>query len=185
MKAALRREARLRRMCAIGADRSEMHLQNHQTTVQVRALPGDVFAFLDEHSRLVSHMGKRSLAMGGGSMTTEFDEGRGKAVGSTLTLRGKAFGLRLSVEEKVIERAPPLRKSWRTVGEPRLLVIGPYRMGFVIEDLGQTSRLTVFIDYELPRRAPWRWLGRLLAPAYARWCTRRMAGDAARHFAPS
>ena len=162
-----------------------MNAQSHTTTVQVRAPPGDVFAFLDEHARLTSHMGKRSLAMGGGSMAVEFDEGRGKVVGSKLRLVGTAFGIRLGVEEVVIERVPPHRKSWETVGEPRLLVIGPYRMGFIIENLGQTSQVTVFIDYELPRRAPWRWLGKMLGRAYARWCTERMAGDAAAHFAPS
>jgi hypothetical protein len=155
---------------------------DHKTAVEVYAPAGQVFAFLDEHARLVSHMSKRSLAMGGGSMTVEFDEGRGQAVGSKLRLAGTAFGIRLGVEEVVIERAPPYRKSWQTVGEPRLLVIGSYRMGFVIEDLGGTSRLTVFIHYELPLRAPWRWLGRLFGRAYARWCTERMAGDAAAHF---
>ena len=157
----------------------------HMTTVHVPAAAADVFALLDDHARLVSHMGKRSLAMAGGSMAVEFDEGQGKVVGSKLRLAGTAFGIRLGVEEVVIERAPPNRKSWETVGEPRLLVIGPYRMGFVIEDLGRTSRLTVLINYELPLRAPWRWLGRLLGRSYARWCTERMAGDAVRHFQPS
>ena len=155
------------------------------TTVSVPAAAADVFALLDEHARLISHMGKKSLAMGGGSMSVEFDEGRGKVVGSKIRLAGTAFGIRLGVEEVVIERAPPNRKSWQTVGEPRLLVIGSYRMGFVIEDLGQTSRLTVFINYELPLRAPWRWLGLLLGRSYARWCTERMAGDAVGHFQPS
>ena len=162
-----------------------MNAHNYTATVRIPATPADVFAFLDGHARLVSHMGKGSLAMGGGSMAIEFDEGQGRVVGSKLRLVGTAFGIRLSVEEVVIERAPPHRKSWETVGEPRLLVIGPYRMGFVVEDLEQASRLTVFIDYELPRRAPWRWLGRLLGRAYARWCTERMTGDAAEHFAPS
>ena len=162
-----------------------MTSQRFATTVRVPAPAGEVFAFLDEHARLVSHMGKRSLAMGGGSMAVEFDEGRGKVVGSKLRLAGTAFGIRLGVEEVVVDRAPPSRKSWETVGEPRLLVIGPYRMGFTIEDLGRTSLLTVFIDYGFPLRAPWRWLGRLLGRSYARWCTDRMAGDAVGHFPPS
>lgn len=162
-----------------------MTSQSFTTTVQVPAPAVDVFAFLDEHARLVSHMGKRTLAMGGGSMAVEFDEGRGKVVGSRLRLAGTAFGIRLGVEEVVIDRAPPNRKSWETVGEPRLLVIGPYRMGFIIKDLGRTSLLTVFINYELPLRAPWRCLGRLLGRSYARWCTDRMAGDAVGRFRTS
>jgi hypothetical protein len=43
--------------------------------------------------------------------------------------------------------------------------------------------LTVFIDYGLPSRLTGRWLGRVLAPAYARWCCRRMVADAQRAFA--
>ena len=153
--------------------------------MRISAPAGDVFAFLDEHGRLAAHMAKPSLAMGGGSMAVEFDKERGQAVGSTLRLVGTAFGIRLGVEEVVTERAPPYRKSWKTVGEPRLLVIGPYRMGFDIEDLGKSSRLTVFINYQLPGRAPWRWLGKLLGKAYAKWCTERMAKDAELQFARS
>ena len=37
-----------------------------------------------------------------------------------------------SVEEIVTARQPPLRKVWRTIGVPRLLVIGEYRMGIEI-----------------------------------------------------
>jgi hypothetical protein len=162
-----------------------MTSRSHRVSRQIAAPTGDVFAFLDEHARLAAHMTKPSLAMGGGSIAVEFDKERGQAVGSKLRLVGTAFGIRLGVEEVVTERMPPYRKSWKTVGEPRLLVIGPYRMGFDIEDLGKSSRLTVFIDYELPPRAPWKWLGKLLGQAYAKWCTERMAEDAELHFARS
>lgn len=159
-----------------------MNTRHHASVALVPAPQSEVFAFLDEHALLASHMGKRSLAMGGGSMFIEFDAARGKAVGSRLTLSGRAFGMRLHVAEEVTERLPPLRKTWRTIGEPTLLVIGRYQMGFAVEDLGQKSRLTVFIDYDRPRQAPERWLGWPLGRAYAKWCTRRMAGDAAKHF---
>ena len=76
------------------------------------------------------------------------------------------------------EHEPPLRKTWQTQGEPRLLVIGAYRMGFTITPLASGSRLLVFIDYKLPARGLAHGLGRLLGPAYAAWCTRRMAQDA-------
>jgi hypothetical protein len=161
----------------------KMNPRHHSVTVSVAGPPADVFAFLDEHARLAAHMGKKSLAMGGGSMALELDEGRGRVVGSRMRLAGTAFGIHLSVDEAVTEHSPPSRKSWETVGDPRLLVIGAYRMGFTIGDDPPGSRLTVYIDYELPRHAPSRWLGLLLGHAYARWCTERMASDAARHFA--
>lgn len=46
-------------------------------------------------------------------------------------------------------RDPPLAKRWETVGEPRLLVIGPYRMSFDLMRVNTTAQLRVAIDYGL------------------------------------
>ena len=116
-------------------------------------------------------------------METELDEGQGQRVGSRIRLAGRVFGARLSVEEIVTERNPPHRKVWETTGAPKLLVIGPYRMGFEVSPQGNGSMLRVFIEYALPERAPSRWLGRLFGRYYARWCTQRMVDDAVKHFA--
>lgn len=141
----------------------------------------DVFAFLDDHARLASHMSKRSWMMGGGRMATILDESKGRQVGSRITVRGNVFGMLLSLEERVVERIPPLRKAWETEGEPRLLIIGAYRMGFNLTP-GVTTVGRVWIDYDLPTHGIGRWLGALLAASYARWCVQRMLGDAQRAF---
>jgi hypothetical protein len=121
--------------------------------------------------------------MGGGRMTIDVDEGGGQRVGSRIRLAGKAFGMKLSVEEAVTQRDPPYRKAWETIGEPKLLVVGHYRMGFELLPRGQHSELRVFIEYELPSGPVARWSGRLFAGFYAKWCTRRMVADAVQHFA--
>ena len=144
-----------------------------------------VFAHIDDHSRLSAHMSESSWMMGGGRMRIELDEGRGQKIGSRIRLAGRLFGIELSVDEIVTEREPPRRKVWQTTGSPRLLVIGHYRMGFELSPRDGHSVLRVFIDYSLPAQAPARWLGLLFAGFYARWCTRRMVDDAARHFASS
>jgi hypothetical protein len=161
------------------------YARRYSTTVLVNAAVQDVFALVDDHSRLAAHMTRRSWMMGGGSMQIEADAGEGKTVGSRLKLHGAVLGVRLSIEEAITERAPPVRKAWATIGEPRLLVIGRYRMGFDLQPDGRSSQLAVFIEYDLPAKAPWRWLGALFSGAYARWCTERMAKDAARHFGSS
>lgn len=145
----------------------------------VRAL----FAHLDDHARLAGHMRRSSWMMVGGRMAVDVDALGGRAIGSTIRIEGRALGLRLFAEEVVTEYEPPHFKSWETAGEVRLLVIGPYRMGFEITPHGAWSRLRVFIDYTLPARGVGRWLGRVLGPWYARWCTRRMVVDAVRAFA--
>ena len=155
---------------------------NREAVVVVPAPAQDVFDFLDDPSKLSSHMTRRSWMMGGGNMAIETDSGHARVVGSRLKLYGTVLGLRLSVEEVVTERVPPVRKTWTTIGEPALLVIGPYQMGIEIEDRGESSRLRVWIEYALPRGLPSRWLGSLFGRGYASWCTRRMANDAFRHF---
>lgn len=93
------------------------------------------------------------------------------------------LGIPLSVEEVVIERSPPFRKVWNTIGRPQLVVIGAYRMGYKITPI--SSSLRVFIDYALPDGPISYWLDHLFGNIYARWCTQRMTNDAATHFKES
>lgn len=155
---------------------------HRETTVQVAASPQAVFALLDDHQRLAAHMEKPSLMMAGAVMKIETDGNQGKALGSVITIKGRMFGMTLSVSEKVTDYAPPLRKSWETFGKTRLLVVGAYRMGFVLTPDAGSSQLRVWIDYDWPAGRWARLPGRLLGRIYADWCVRRMAIDAARAF---
>lgn len=147
----------------------------HRTEVLVNAEAQQLFDHLDDPHRLSAHMGRPSAMMVGATMALTTDAGGGRSIGSIYRLHGRVLGLELDVSSRVEEREPPLRKTWRTVGEPRLLVVGRYRMGFDITPLERGCRLSVFIEYAWPERHPW--LGRLLGAAYAAWCTRRMAHD--------
>ena len=155
---------------------------NFETVVHIAAPATAVFVRLDDQTRLSEHMEQPSAMMGGGSMTYEFDEGRGQAIGSHIKMGGSAFGISLYVDEVVTEREPPRRKTWETVGHPRLLVVGAYRMGFDITPAAGGSDLRVWIAYDLAPGPLGRWLGPLLAPLYAKWCVGQMARDAATYF---
>ena len=109
-------------------------------------------------------------------MNVETDALKGRAPGSRTGLSGRLFGLELEVQTEVVERTPPRTKAWRSVGEPRLLVIGPYAMSVTIEPLSGGCGATVAIDYERPSRR--RLLFAMeLARVYARGCVRRMVLD--------
>ncbi|MFA5937782.1 MAG: hypothetical protein WC809_00380 [Sinimarinibacterium sp.] len=149
----------------------------------VRADAETLFSYLDDHRRLSGHMTESSWKMGGGRMTIELDEGQGRLIGSHIRLGGRLFGLGLYVEARVISRDPPVRKVWETVGEPRLLVIGRYRMGFESIATPGGRQLQVFIEYDDPLSGVPRVLGKLLGAAYARWCVRQMVEDAITQFA--
>ena len=157
------------------------HHYQHSTALAAPARA--VFDYLDDPTRLSAHMTESSWMMGNSRMTIEVDGGGGRRPGSEIRLSGRIFGAELSVAERVIEHDPPRVKVWQTIGSPRLLIIGQYRMGLRIDAQPGGSMLTVFIDYELPQSWPGRGLGWLLGGFYARWCTRQMVEDARRHFA--
>jgi hypothetical protein len=161
------------------SDRNFPH--RFETNVDVNASSAELFAELDDHERLSAHMMRSSPMMAGNAMRFDFDEARGRAVGSRIRMSGRIVGFDLELEEVVTERAPPTRKVWETVGEPRLLIIGGYRMGFEIGERNGRSRLTMFIEYE-DAPSPWALPGRLLAPIYARWCTESMAQGVKQRF---
>lgn len=138
-----------------------------------------VFAALDDHKRLAGHMSKPSLMMAGTTMTIETDPLEGKAVGSEIRLRGRVLGIPIFVVEKVVEYTAPLLKVWQTTTEPKLLVIGSYRMGFELTPQVRATVLRVWIDYALPSAFFTRLIGRILAGFYAQWCVDQMVRDAA------
>ena len=158
--------------------------RHHETPVVLNAPAEEVFAYLDDFRKLSAHMEKPSGMMMGSKMKIETDAQGGRAVGSNVRMSGTMMGMTLALKEVVTERVPPLRKAWETV-DTKLLVIGPYRLGFELAPEGGRTRARVFIDYALPDGALTRWLGRLFGGTYARWCTRRMAQDALAHFAPA
>ena len=156
--------------------------RHEEARCDVPAAPADVFEHIDRPERLSAHMARKSWRLGGASMSIETDSAGGHAVGSHIRLGGRVLGLALNVECIVTQREPPRFKAWQTVGTPRLLVIGPYRMSVAIEPWSRRgSRVIITIDYALPQNRIWRWFG----PTYARWCVRQMARDLARSFGGS
>lgn len=146
----------------------------------VPAEPERLFAWLDEPRNLAGHMEGRSMAMMGSSMSIETDARGGREMGSVIRMRGRVLGIKLALEEAIVERDPPRSKAWRTLGEPRLLVIGAYELGCRVEPRGAGCALTDLIDYEQPKRH--RWLGRVFEGAYAKRSCERMLLDAQRAF---
>lgn len=140
-----------------------------------------IFAVLDDHMRLAAHMSRSSWMMAGGRMVVSTDTGGGRSVGSHVRMAGTVLGVRITLDEVVTRRDPPREKVWETVGTPRLLVIGVYRMGFSLAEQPGGTVVRIFIDWDLPGAHVW--LGRLFGGVYARWCVRAMLAEARRAFA--
>ena len=162
---------------------SDQSFPLHDESTALANAPLDrVFAYLDDPKALAAHMGESSMMMIGSRMSIDVDADGGRAIGSKIRMHGSMMGIPLSLEEVITERQVPYAKVWQTIGVPNLLVMAHYRMGFELTGKGESSLVRVFIDYSLPTEAPGSWLGRLLGGVYARWCTKQMAEDAARHF---
>lgn len=155
---------------------------HREALADIAADPVAVFSVLDDHRRLSAHMEKPSFMMAGATMKAQLDSQRGQAVGSVIRMKGVVLGVSLYVEEVVTHYEPPFRKTWETRGQPRLLVIGPYRMGFALSPAAAGTRLRVWIDYNSPAGFAGRWLGKLLGRVYANWCVTRMTRDAMEFF---
>jgi hypothetical protein len=156
--------------------------RSYEAHGKVDAAPPDLFDALDDPRRLSRHMDKRSMAMMGSAMDITTDERGGRDLGSVMRMRGRVLGVRIELEQVVTERQPPTSKAWETVGEPRLMVIGSYRMGFRIQPAAGGSELTVYIEYKPPRGLVPGLLGAVLGSAYAKWCCERMVADARQAF---
>lgn len=121
-----------------------------------------------------------SAMLAGGSMQLELDERGSRELGAHVVMRGRVLGIELFLDEVVVERTLDASKTWQTVVQ-RLLGIGAYRLGFLLTRLERArSRLTVWIDYGLPRQRVW--LGRLPGRIYAAWCVRQILRGAAVRF---
>lgn len=151
---------------------------HEESTGFIRETPDRVFAKLDDHARLAAHMAKPSWRMGWATMQIITDPQRPRGVGAHIALRGRVFGLRLSVDEAVTRYEPPSLKEWETTEEPHLLVIGRYRMAFFTSAERDGTNLRVVIDYNHPTSAFARLVSVLFGRVYARWCTRQMVADA-------
>jgi hypothetical protein len=149
---------------------------------EIRAPAEDVFAYVDDIRNVGWHMTERSsMAMMGSRLKLEILSEQPTGLGATYRYSGKMMGLSLGFSESVTRYIPNREKVWRTIGEPRLLIMSSYEKRLAVEPLSAaSSRLTISIAYELPRSAFWRILGRLLAGPYSRWCLRQMVGDAKR-----
>ena len=151
-------------------------------TVDIQAPAERVFAYIDDIRNLGWHMTEQSsMAMMGSRLTLEILSDQATGLGATYHYSGTMMGLSIDFSESVTMYVPQREKVWRTIGEPRLLIIASYEMRLAVEPLSPAaSRLTIVIVYELPRSGFWRIVGFMLARSYSRWCLRRMCRDTRR-----
>ena len=140
-------------------------------SVSIAAPAARVFAYVDDIRNLARHMSEsRSMPMMGSKLKLEIMTPEPTGVGAVYRYSGRMMGLTIDFSETVTKYVAGREKVWRTIGEPQLLIMAGYEMRVLVKPVSPAfSRLTIGIDYELPRAGVWRGLGWTLAGAYGRW----------------
>ncbi len=151
-------------------------------TVSVDASSERVFAYVDDIRNLARHMSEsRSMPMVGSKLTLEIETAKPTGIGATYRYTGQMLGLVLDFSETVTTYTAGREKIWRTIGNPKLIIMRGYEMRALVEPVTPaTSNLTISIDYELPVSGFWRAAGWLLADVYSRWCLTGMVSGTKR-----
>lgn len=148
----------------------------------INAPADQVFAYVDDMRNLSRHMSESpTMPMMGSKLNLEIVTPEPTGVGATYRYTGKMFGLVLDFSEAVTTYIAGREKIWHTIGNPQLLILRDYQMRVLVEPVTPaTSKLTISIDYELPKAGGWRIAGWLLGDAYSRWCLSGMVDGSKR-----
>ena len=140
-------------------------------SVTIEAPSERVFAYVDDIRNLARHMSEsRSMPMMGSKLKLEIMTPETTGVGAVYRYSGRMMGLTIDFSETVTQYVAGREKAWRTIGEPQLLIIAGYEMRVLVEPISlRSSRLTISIDYELPRSGIWRRGGGWWRRAACRW----------------
>ena len=151
-------------------------------TALIGASAERVFAYVDDIRNLARHMSESpSMPMMGSKLTLEIVTTEPTGVGAIYRYSGQMLGLVLDFSEAVTTYVAGREKIWRTIGDPKLLIIRGYEMRVLVGPATPTtSNLTISIDYELPASGFWRLAGWLLADVYSRWCLKGMVDGSKR-----
>jgi hypothetical protein len=160
---------------AVRKTASTYHLSQ---SVQIAASPAAVFDHVDDIHNTGWHMEKSSMPLMGSKMTVEVLSKNHSGLGATYRWTGKVLGMTLDFTETIVKWVKNKERVWRTIGEPKIIIMGNYEMAFFIEPVEGGSELTFEIRYELPKPFFGKLLGVLLANWYSKWCLNNMCRDA-------
>lgn len=142
--------------------------------IVVQATPAEVFGRLDDMHEIGKHMTESSMPLMGSKLKFEILSPNVTDVGATYRYYGKIMGLTLDITEVVRRYILNEEKFWETIGEPKIIIMSHYVLGFLLKPVNGGTQATFSIDYEIPAHGLGRVLGMFLSNWYAHWCLRMM-----------
>jgi len=153
--------------------------------LSIQAPPEKVFAFMDDLSKTGMHMSQSSMMMMGSKLTLEQLEGPSKGVGATFHWSGKVMGMPIDITETVTKWIENKEKVWETIGSPKIIILGWYRMILKIESVKKGTLTSLEIEYTKPNGWFYKIMSFLFSGWYSRWCLNNMLNDTKNHLEKS
>lgn len=141
-----------------------------------------VFARMDDLSKTGMHMSNSSMMMMGSKLMLEQLPGPSQGLGASFHWSGSVMGMPIDITETVTKWVVNKEKIWETIGTPKIIILGWYRMILKTEAVKEGTEASLQIDYTKPRGAFRIILYYLLSHWYCNWCLNNMLNDTKIHF---
>lgn len=135
---------------------------------------------MDDLSKTGMHMSENSIMMMGSKLVLEQMPGPSKGVGATFHWNGKVMGMPVDIIETVTKWVENKEKVWETIGSPKIIILGWYRMRLKTASANEGTNTSLQIEYTEPKGWFYKILSFLFAGWYGRWCLNNMLYDTKR-----
>lgn len=153
-------------------------MRTFQKTIAINAPPETIFAFMDDIHNSGMHMTGRSMAMFGSRLNLEVLSTASTGPDVSYRWKGRIVGLPVDFTVVVKKWIKDVEKVWETIGHPKVIVIGWFRMFLNLTPVDGKTSVTLGITYDRPKGLLGKLLCLLLGPWYAKWCLKKMLRDA-------
>jgi len=113
-----------------------------EKSIDIHASPAEVFAYVDDIHHTGFHMEKSSMPMMGGKMQVEILSRNTRGLGASYRWTGGVLGMPIDFSETVVNWVKGKERVWRTIGDPKIIIMGHYEMGFSLTPIPSGTRLT-------------------------------------------
>ena len=148
----------------------------------IHSSPQKVFSFMDNLSKTGMHMSENSMMMMGSKLILEQLSGPLQGVGATFHWYGKVMGMSIDITETVTKWTENHEKIWETIGTPKIILLGWYRMILKTEPAKEGTLASLQIDYTPPSGLFHNILYFFLSHYYCNWCLNNMLNDSKKIF---
>lgn len=143
----------------------------------IHVYPEKAFAYMDNIGNTGMHMTKSSMPMMGSKLELKQLSENATGLNSKFRWFGKMMGFTMDFTVVVTKWIKDKEKVWETIGEPKMIILGWYKMHLVLSPEGKNTKAELSLAYTKPTGLFFKFIAFFLAPFYANWCLNNMLQD--------